>query len=388
MFSLVVTLVYVFLLLFRILYGIAYYIIPSILFLTGFILNCEFNKSMENPILNYSSMIFNYLAFLVYFVSYILTGMIFGMGLNVYILSPFTYVLRIILVVSTTLFIESFRALIVNKHVGKINPLIYTIASSFLFALVYTMILEGLPSNFNWITKYIAILSLNILLSITAWQYVFKSQLFIMLSYIVFFYLAPLLPLANSLLSFIFPVVLQILLVSFILHSLTKPMSVTVVKKHSSLLSKIAYIFIFVLAIGVLVSFLLGIRFLVIISGSMAPSINIGDIIVSIPTPRENILIDDIIVFKSDMGIIAHRVIGFKGDECFITKGDANRDPDPLWACSESIIGEVVFVIPGIGYPIVYLLELFGNYSNVISFTLSILSLIYIFYMVKEVELY
>jgi len=140
--------------------------------------------------------------------------MIFGMGLNVYILSPFTYVLRIILVVSTTLFIESFRALIVNKHVGKINPLIYTIASSFLFALVYTMILEGLPSNFNWITKYIAILSLNILLSITAWQYVFKSQLFIMLSYIVFFYLAPLLPLANSLLSFIFPVVLQILLVS------------------------------------------------------------------------------------------------------------------------------------------------------------------------------
>jgi len=60
-----------------------------------------------------------------------------------------------------------------------------------------------------------------------------------------------------------------------------------VVKKHSSLLSKIAYIFIFVLAIGVLVSFLLGIRFLVIISSSMAPSINIGDIIVSIPTPEK-----------------------------------------------------------------------------------------------------
>jgi len=153
--------------------------------------------------LNYSSMIFNYLAFLVYFVSYILTGMILVWVECLY-LSPFTYVLRIILVVSTTLFIESFRALIVNKHVGKINPLIYTIASSFLFALVYTMILEGLPSNFNWITKYIAILSLNILLSITALAICFKSQLFIMLSYIVFFYLAPLLPLANSLLSLYF----------------------------------------------------------------------------------------------------------------------------------------------------------------------------------------
>jgi signal peptidase I, archaeal type len=120
----------------------------------------------------------------------------------------------------------------------------------------------------------------------------------------------------------------------------------------------------------------------------MNPSIKIGDIVISIPTPSENIATGDIVVFNGDSGIITHRVIGFEGTDCFITKGDANKDPDPLWACNESIVGKVVFSIPWIGYPLVYLLEYSGSYSNMISFMLSLLSLIYVSYIVKEVVSY
>ncbi len=73
----------------------------------------------------------------------------------------------------------------------------------------------------------------------------------------------------------------------------------------------------------------------VIISDSMVPTMRRGDIIFWVPTPIENVRVDDIIVFQSSVRdtMVTHRVIevreGTRGIE-LITKGDDNEYADQM----------------------------------------------------------
>ena len=95
---------------------------------------------------------------------------------------------------------------------------------------------------------------------------------------------------------------------------------------------------------------------LTVLSGSMSPEINPGDIVVSKYFDPEEIKINDIITFtysNDPKDCITHRVINItneNGSIGFQTKGDANEDPDQGIVDSTELIGRVVFVIPYLGY--------------------------------------
>ena len=97
-------------------------------------------------------------------------------------------------------------------------------------------------------------------------------------------------------------------------------------------------------------------HFLIVLSGSIAPELNPGDIVVSAYINPEEIKINDVITFTSadnPKNCITHRVINItneNGSIGFQTKGDANEDPDQRIAQSSELIGKVVLVIPYIGY--------------------------------------
>lgn len=81
-----------------------------------------------------------------------------------------------------------------------------------------------------------------------------------------------------------------------------------------------------------------------VVSGSMANTINIGDIvIVKIKNEQEQFAENEIIAFKQDDYIITHRIISIKQDT-IITKGDANNAEDKT-INEEQIIGKVTKVI-------------------------------------------
>jgi signal peptidase len=95
-----------------------------------------------------------------------------------------------------------------------------------------------------------------------------------------------------------------------------------------------------------------------ILTGSMAPAINPGDMVVVKRTERADIQKDDVITFRMGGQLVTHRVervIG-EGNE-FITKGDANRtadqnpgDPRGRPALRyDDVIGVVIFTIPHVG---------------------------------------
>ena len=98
---------------------------------------------------------------------------------------------------------------------------------------------------------------------------------------------------------------------------------------------------------------ILGYQVYHVISGSMAPAIPTGSLVYVKSTPAAEIQKEDVIAFYSaaDTGaIITHRVVEnhtVSGE--FITKGDANKQNDPMPVEYEYLLGKVVLSIPVLG---------------------------------------
>jgi signal peptidase I len=108
-----------------------------------------------------------------------------------------------------------------------------------------------------------------------------------------------------------------------------------------------------------------GLRFDAILSGSMSPSMNVGDLVVVTPTSADSMKVGDVIIFHSPIGgnLVCHRIIAISqedGSLVFHTKGDNNEDPDPFNLEASSIVGKVQLCIPSMGYVVQWLRGPFG----------------------------
>jgi signal peptidase len=94
-------------------------------------------------------------------------------------------------------------------------------------------------------------------------------------------------------------------------------------------------------------------RPLVVLSESMKPSLQMGDLIIVERISPEEVEIEDVLVFRDPGGrenvLITHRVIN-RTEEGFHTKGDACEKPDPFMVKPEDVVGKPVLRIPYIGY--------------------------------------
>jgi len=84
---------------------------------------------------------------------------------------------------------------------------------------------------------------------------------------------------------------------------------------------------------------------LTVLSGSMAPMIQVGDRVLVKQTAPQNIRFGDVIVFKEADMLIIHRVISKQvADQhvIFMQKGDSNISA--TYVFSESVIGKVAYI--------------------------------------------
>jgi signal peptidase len=93
----------------------------------------------------------------------------------------------------------------------------------------------------------------------------------------------------------------------------------------------------------------------IVLTGSMAPAINVGDVIVTVPITQKAPQIDDVIAYQAkrfngeNVAVFSHRIIGGDIENGFIVKGDANKSPDPQKPKAADILGVVLFTIPFVG---------------------------------------
>jgi signal peptidase len=94
----------------------------------------------------------------------------------------------------------------------------------------------------------------------------------------------------------------------------------------------------------------------VVVSGSMAPALRVGDVVITRPLSEQPER-GRIIVFREQPDssrTLVHRISGFTEDGHFITKGDANDGPDSTPVAREAVIGAAVVRVPAVGLPVTW----------------------------------
>lgn len=138
------------------------------------------------------------------------------------------------------------------------------------------------------------------------------------------------------------------------------------IKSVKKILLKILNYLIVVLLILIIVGTLLnkggaptirGYKVLNVLTGSMEPSINIGDLILVKETPIKELKLEDIITYKTENNstLVTHRINKINENGTFITKGDANNTEDIGEVCEEQIQGKIVFKVRKLGGIMIFL---------------------------------
>lgn len=132
----------------------------------------------------------------------------------------------------------------------------------------------------------------------------------------------------------------------------------------------------------------------VVSSGSMFPTLNIGDIVVIQNVPPAQLNIGDIVVFRNPLEPygkpIVHRIVDIMVDESgnykIVTAGDATgtRDGFSPWDAS-LLVGKVIIRIPYIGNLHLFLSSIFGE-NNLTTITIIIIIVLVIFVLLIEDE--
>ena len=86
----------------------------------------------------------------------------------------------------------------------------------------------------------------------------------------------------------------------------------------------------------------------VVLSGSMEPTLSVGDLLVI--RAQTEYQTGDIVVYQSGKMPVVHRIVSI-ADGSVITRGDANNADDEPFPM-EAVKGEVIAVVPWIGYGI------------------------------------
>jgi len=109
-----------------------------------------------------------------------------------------------------------------------------------------------------------------------------------------------------------------------------------------------------------LLSIPLGFRSLTVMSGSMVPTLGVGDVVVEHEVAPLDVRVGDIVTFRDPTDqstLITHRVRSFKvhdGTVEVVTKGDANNTVEKWTIPVNGKLGVVVLHIPKLGYALVW----------------------------------
>lgn len=96
----------------------------------------------------------------------------------------------------------------------------------------------------------------------------------------------------------------------------------------------------------------------VVTSGSMSPTLRIGDVVFIDDHPDQMLGQRTVITFErvgGDDGLVTHRVFEtLAADESYVTKGDANPTPDADAVHRDDVVGVGRLVVPFLGLPVVW----------------------------------
>lgn len=303
---------------------------------------------------------------LLYIVIYYLSGLYFEFGSTLINLFPgtiFNYILPIIAIILLTEYIRVVLLGQDNRLIALVTYIVGVTADVLIAGGVRGIDSSYKLADFFGITLLPAITA-NLLYNYISKRYGMLPNLAYRMILTLYYYFIPFVPDMPRILSAFSLLLLPVLVLTFVYALYEKKRKRA--KERKSRLTPV--LTIAVIAILTALIMMVSCRFrygiLVIGSPSMSREINVGDAIVYEDYAYcDEIKENDIIVFSKDgKKNFVHRVIEINtidGQKQYITKGDANEDPDAGFVTDGQIVGVVRFKVLYIGYPSLWLREIF-----------------------------
>ena len=326
--------------------------------LFGFEKNKSFNKKRMLKVVSLYA-----ISFLIFLYAF---GLLTGYESSSYDLSIFGIIKNIWSLIIFYESIELLRYNILKKGEKSNIVFIVTIFSILMFELS----LQSSFYDFNLkidIVKYLTIVVIpcickSIVLNLFAKKYGYEAGIIYQLLFNLYVFIIPILPSYDYFLTSVINFLLPIAMWAFCKYSLDKEKKEDVRNKH--IFAKVISSILIVLSLIVIGLFSNLFRFWIAVigSGSMSPTINVGDIIIVDKGVKDNLdslNIGDVLVFKMNDKIYTHRIIKIDKENNLLsisTKGDRKGNAVDSWTVrNENIIGIARYRIPYIGYPTVWL---------------------------------
>lgn len=337
------------------------------------LLNSLLKKRNMSSVFSKEVLIWMFIFALVYLGVYYLLGLYFGFVNNPYMLSSFSFKEFIFPITIIVICSELIRKVLLSQklivHIKAIEVNLSNILTFISMVLVDLYIYTGSLAinkldDFLIIIGFVlfASISCNLLYNYIANRYGSKGILVYRLITILYAYIFPVVPnvyiFLRSFLRMLYPYLIYV----FLERNYAK--SVKQIPKKKDRLKMI--IDGIIIVISILYIMLISCKFkyclLVIGTRSMTGTINVGDAIVYESYDDQKIENGQVVVFNYNGMTTIHRVVNIKrinGEIRYFTKGDANNKNDNGYRINDDIIGLVDLRIKYIGYPTIWLNNLF-----------------------------
>lgn len=309
-----------------------------------------------------------------YLILYYLCGLFLGFEYSPYSRKIVDIFINIINFIFPVILQEYVRHLLVeNRYSNKSSIMFHNSLVIILFILLnisFNEFIHSLSSTMQFIKYFIGtILPIScqqILLTYLSKRCGFKSILFYRLPLEFIYILFPIFPKLDWFLLSMFNIMYYFITYQIIDNEY---FNFENRKRNAGKLNFLSYFTIFCFVI-ITINFILGnfkYQPIAIMSNSMVPEFFKGDVIIVKKIEKKeytNLKIGDIILYKIDDSVVSHRIVAINKNGkklYFTTKGDNNNAPDSKYVKEEQIIGLVKYSIPKIGYPTVWLSEIFND---------------------------
>lgn len=301
---------------------------------------------------------------LLYILILIALGIVFGFAKSLDLINLYTLPTIIVPSILIIISIEIIRRVFLSQESKFMTVMSFTIGV-LSDLLIYSNLLKF--TSFNVFMELVGMILLpsipaNILFTHVGKKYGTKPNMIYRLVLYLYPYISPVVASTPDILESILKLIIPMLIFGFIVILYTNKNRQKVVKKSPFAYVGFGVFFVLMISIAMLMSCQFKYGMLVVGSGSMSGEIEVGDAIIYRQYLDKKIEIGDIVVFEKNGSKIIHRIVDIKYDEELVkyyTKGDALDHNDEGFITSDDIVGYVTKKIVYIGYPTLWLRELF-----------------------------
>ena len=105
----------------------------------------------------------------------------------------------------------------------------------------------------------------------------------------------------------------------------------------------------------------------VVVSGSMAPQVQAGDVVLTQPVATSALRPGQVLLFADPQrpgGLLLHRLVSFDGDGLLVTRGDANQSDDSVHVAPSDVRGLARVRVPYVGLPALW--RMTGEFGHIV----------------------